>query len=275
MKNNNLNGCNVVVTRPAAQAQGLAKLIENAGGNALLFPVLKITETDDKSELDTLIQELEHYSILIFISPNAVNIGLGYILQQRQIPANCKIAAVGKSSARCAQLLLNRDIDIVPKAFDGHSGGYNSESLLSLPALKNVVNQKIAILKGNGGRELLATTLRDRGAQVSYINTYQRTIPDDSELTNRIEELLTHTQDSNPICVTITSAESLTNFLTLLGEHATQWLAKSQLIVINERLVSIAIQLGFKKKPLVALNASDQALADSVASWYENKAKLT
>lgn len=273
MKNNSLQGCSVVVTRPSAQAQGLAELIENAGGNVILFPVLKITPIDDNSELDTLIHEIEQYSILIFISPNAVNFGLSYILKQRQIPDNCKIATVGKGSARCAKELLKRDIDIVPEAFDGQSGGYNSESLLSLPALKNVANHKIAILRGNGGRKMLGDTLRDRAAQVRYINTYQRTIPDDEQLENRIQELITHVKNIDSMCVTITSEASLTNFLTLLGTHAATWLNNSQLIVINERLVSIAQQLGFKKQAIVALNASDQALADSVANWYSNKAK--
>lgn len=270
MKNNSLQGCSVVVTRPEKQAQGLSELIENAGGNAILFPLIKISESRDKSELDKLVQELSGYSILIFISPNAVNYGLGYLLQQTQIPEACKIATVGKGSALCARVLLQRDIDIVPKAFDGVSGGYNSESLLALPALLSVKNKKIAILRGNGGRELLATTLRERGAQVSYISTYTRSIPDDNDSIKRLNTLVTQAEISDFMCVTITSGESLTNFLTLLGSHAVEWRNKAQLIVINPRLVTLAQQLGFKKAPLVAKNASDRALLECTENWYSN-----
>ncbi len=267
MKNNSLQGCSVVITRPVEQAAGLAELITDAGGNAILFPVLKITESSDKSPLDKLIQELSLYSILIFISPNAVKYGLGYLLQHTQIPKQCKIATVGKGSALKAKQLLQRDIDIVPKAFDGKSGGYNSESLLALPELKSVKNKKIAILRGNGGRELLADTLRERGALVSYINTYTRCLPDEKnnvESLNRLITLIENTQNNEFMYVIITSGEGLNNCLHLLGKHATECLNKTQLIVINERLVAIAKKLGFKKNPLVAKNASDQALADCV-----------
>jgi len=271
MKNNSLQGCSVVVTRPAAQAQGLAELIENAGGRAIKFPVLKITDTDNKSDLDKLIQDIAHYSILIFISPNAVNYGLGYLLQHTRIPDECQIATVGKGSAACATQLLQRDIDIVPTAFDGQSGGYNTESLLALAELQSVKNKKIAILRGNGGRELLADTLRERGALVSYINTYTRSIPDDAACEKRLSNLLSRFKEmesENSLCVTITSGESLKNFLTLLDGNTPEWLNKVQLIVINTRLVAIAKQLGFKNDPIVADNASDQALADCVKNWF-------
>jgi len=269
MINNNLQGCSVVVTRPAAQADSLAEMIEDAGGKALLFPVLQISESSDKSELDSLIQSLPDYSILILISPNAVNFGLGYLLQHTQIPTSCQIATVGKGSALCAKVLLNREIDIVPSAFDGQSGGYNSEALLALPELQDVKNKKIAILRGNGGRELLADTLRERGALVSYINTYNRCIPDDDDVQKRLNTLIANAEDKAAICVTITSAEGLRNFLTLLGNHATEWLSKTQLIIINVRLLKIAKQLGFKKEALVAKNASDQALTDCVVDWFK------
>jgi uroporphyrinogen-III synthase len=271
MENNSLQGCNVVVTRPAAQAQGLSALINNAGGNAILFPVLKITENDDKSALDRFISEISDYAILIFISPNAVKFGLGYILQHHQIPDSVKIACVGKGSAVIAKNLLQRDIDIVPKAFDGQSGGYNSESLLTLAELQSVKDKKIVILRGNGGRELLADTLRERGALVSYINTYTRSIPDDDNIEQRLNVLTKHFETNEALCVTITSGESLHNFVSLLGKHAAEWLNKIQLIVINTRLVTIARQLGFKENPLIAKNASDQALADCAYDWYVSK----
>ncbi len=269
MENNSLQGCTVVVTRPAEQAQGMVDQIERAGGRAVLFPVLKITAADDKTALDKLVQELTQYSILIFISPNAVKYGLGYLLQHSQIPEQCKIATVGAASATSAVQLLQRDIDIVPASFDGQSGGYNSESLLALAELQVVKNQKIAILRGNGGRELLATTLRERGAQVSYINTYKRSIPDDENCTKRLERLLTEANNTNAMCVTITSGESLHNFLTLLGEYADEWRQTIQLIVINQRLVSIAQQLGFKKQALVADNATNQALTNCALQWHQ------
>jgi len=270
MQNNTLQGCSVVITRPAAQAQGLADLIGASGGHTVLFPVLKITDAVDKSALDKLIQEIAQYSILIFISPNAVKYGLAYLLKHTQIPSSCRIAAVGKGTARAANDLLQHDIDIVPAAFDGQSGGYNTESLLKLPELVSVKDQRIAIIRGNGGRELLASTLRERGAKVSYICSYTRSIPDDNKLAQRLKTLNSERDNVKQLCVTVTSGESLTNFVSLLASNANSWLNNVQLIVINARLVTIAKKLGFKIEPLIAYNASDLAIAECVINWYKN-----
>ena len=46
-----LTGINILVTRPAHQADDLAARIRIAGGNPVLFPVLKILDAQDQRPL--------------------------------------------------------------------------------------------------------------------------------------------------------------------------------------------------------------------------------
>ena len=40
----NLRGRGILITRPREQAQGLANLVEAAGGRAILFPAIEIPD---------------------------------------------------------------------------------------------------------------------------------------------------------------------------------------------------------------------------------------
>jgi uroporphyrinogen-III synthase len=50
----------------------------------------------------------------------------------------------------------------------------DSEGLLALPQLQVVAQRRIVLVKGPGGRELIADTLRERGAEVIEFNCYRR-----------------------------------------------------------------------------------------------------
>lgn len=253
-----LQGRYVVVTRPAHQADSLCELIETHGGHAIRFPVLKIEPKID-SEFSAIVRHLKEYDLAVFISPNAVRHAWPEIKAHGGKPAHLKVAAVGKATAS-ALAQRGCTVDIFPQQ------QFNSEALLALPLLQNVRGNKVVIFRGEGGRELLAQTLKERGASVDYAQCYRRTRPniDPQPL---LEGWAKHKLD----ILTVTSGEGLENLVNMVGTAGVEKLKNTPLVVVSERMAESAKQLGFHSSILIAVKASDDEILNAVASWVRQQ----
>ncbi|MGZ4954316.1 MAG: uroporphyrinogen-III synthase [Methylobacter sp.] len=229
-----LNGIRVLVTRPEHQAENLSRLIEQRGGISVRFPTLDIVSRDAAEEIKNTLANLDSFQWVIFISANAVNFALK--ANSGKIPRTkfVRFAAVGQSTAQ-AMRMAGLAVDLVPE------NGYNSETLLAIPQLQEVEKQRFLIVRGEGGREQLATTLRSRGAEVNYLEVYKRIIPriDSSPV---VELLAQHSLD----VITVTSAEALQNLNLMLGEN-NKLLSLIPLVVVSDRIRCIAADMGFNR----------------------------
>ena len=245
----------VLVTRPAAQAESLAALIELAGGEAVRFPVLEILDPVDSAALQRIVDRLDEFDMAIFISPNAVNKAMNVIRSRRPLPARLKLACVGRGSARELKHFGQEDV-IAP------TGRFDSEALLDLPALADIAGQRIVIFRGDGGREVLGETLQHRGASVEYAECYRRGKPQVDTTA-----LLRRWARGGIDVVTVTSVQSLRNLYDLVGKLGQQWLVKTPIVVISDRMVATCRELGFKGEPLIAPEASDEAIVKTIRAW--------
>jgi uroporphyrinogen-III synthase len=242
----------VLVTRPAGQADGLSRMLEDAGYTALRLATIEIREPDEVESLQSLVESLQDYDLAVFISVNAVARGLDYILARRDWPQQVKIATVGASSAAAL-----REHGLAPDLVPAHQ--YNSEALLALDELQDMHGKRVVILRGNGGREHLRDTLRARGAEVDYVEVYRRVCPaTDSQL---MRSLL---QPGALDIITLTSNETLLNLFTMAGEDGQPQLRTLPLVVASERQAQLARELGFEHAAVVAENAGDAALVEAV-----------
>lgn len=250
-----LAGTTIVVTRPAHQADSLCKLINDHGGKTIRFPVLEITTPPNALSPQQIQSKLTAAHLLIFISPNAVDYGMKSVAAAGGIPAAVKVAAVGQGTAN-KLAAWKQHVDIFP------SKQFNSEALLAMHELQRVDGQNIVIFRGVGGRELLADSLRQRGAHVDYIECYQRIRPntDSSELS---EQLSQESVDA----VVVTSNEGLQNLYDMLRDDDRLRLLKAQLFVVSERAKELAHTLGFLKPAIVVSKASDEGI---LAGLLEN-----
>lgn len=228
-----LRGRGVVVTRPAQQAAALARLIEDAGGQALLYPMIEI-EPAAGATLDALIHVLERFDLAIFISRNAVEQGLASVAQRRDWPAGLAVAAVGGGTRDALEARGFTNV-IAPQG----PGGSESLLVLLAPPVMDVRGKRIAIFRGTGGRELLERSLRERGAVVEYAECYRRKAPQTD-----VRPLIDAWSCGRVHAVAVSSGEALANFAGLLGGSGRAQLSATPLFVPHSRVAEDARALG-------------------------------
>jgi uroporphyrinogen-III synthase len=233
-----LSGLSILVTRPQAQAQLLSDLIVDQGGIAIRFPVITIKQLDTHLWAKS---NLADAAMIIFVSRNAVNYFMAGL--KSDIASTLKFVAIGKGTAEAMREKGLR-VDLQPEKTVG------SEGLLAMPEFEGVSGKKIVIVRGKGGRELLADTLIARGATISYIEVYERCIASPSQ-----EQCDAALLADTIVC---TSVAGVTNLKQLLKNNIETVLIKP-LIVLSERIKQHALSLGFKQVD-VSADASDQKI---------------
>lgn len=253
-----LAGRHIVVTRPKSQATHLAAALVEAGAHPVLFPVLTIEPLADETPLLALAARLDEYDWAFFVSPNAVEHALRPILARRPWPSKLRIACIGKSSEQALAAFGLHDVLSPTQRFD-------SEALLELPELAQVQGQRMIIFRGDGGRELLGDTLRQRGAQVDYQTCYRRGLPKADPA-----PLLKLWQEGHCDALTLTSSEGLRNLFTLLGKFGQAWLKKTPTFAPHERIIEQAKQLGLRQ--LILTGPGDEGLIAGLNEYFREHA---
>jgi len=236
-----LKGLHIAVTRPTDQASSLCVAIQQHGGHSILFPLLAIAPLQDYREFDLAITVLEHADWAIFISTNAVNNAMPRVLKKYgNVPENVNFAAIGSQTAKELGF-YGIDHVLMPHT------RFDSESLLDLAQMHDVANKTVIIFRGHGGREVLADTLKSRGARIVFAESYRRINPQtDTQFLNNLW------QHKKLDAVIVTSSEAmrnllgLSNSLNLANAGEPEWLRNVTLCVNHSRIAELPLQLGLK-----------------------------
>ncbi len=172
-------------TRPAERAISLQQLTSSELSHApnklqiISLPLLELVPTKltdiERHNLDKL--KTGYYQRLIVISPTAGQLGCQYLSQHSlQLTTDVthivnvdQIVSVGKATATT---LMKYNLPSILPAVSSNEGMLEMDCLSGLDHRHSVM-----LWRGQGGRDLLINTLRQRGVTVDVVEWYQRQLP--------------------------------------------------------------------------------------------------
>ena len=222
-----LQGVRVLVTRPEPAAKRLADAFAAEGAIAACVPAIAIAPVEDRRSAERLHARLADVSVAVFTSVNSVDGFFALMPDTTGDRLPPVVLAVGRATARA---LRDRGVAGVHTP----SGRFDSEGLLACPQLqaRPVAHRLVALVKGEGGRDLLGRELRRRGAEVIEASVYRRRTPE------RLSGMLDGVRESTDV-VTATSAEALENLLDATP-WAASWLSRRIVVAASERVADVA-----------------------------------
>ncbi|WP_272907018.1 fused uroporphyrinogen-III synthase HemD/membrane protein HemX [Mycetohabitans rhizoxinica] len=170
------------------------------------------------------------------------------------------------------------DTPAVQVSSDSYASGdaprYDSEALIDALAtafaphgLTALQGQHVLLVRGDGGRELLAETLRAHGAIVQALGAYQRRLPEPSfDAWQRVHALLA----GQPHAWVLTSSEGVRNLEELAREHLNRdeivALKRAPIVTPHPRIGDTARKAGFDT--ITVSGAGDQAIVGALRAVF-------
>lgn len=245
----------VLLTRPAGQAAALARRLRALGARVSLFPALRIVPEAPGA---AALERLRRADLALFASANAVRCLRPHL---GAAPADAVPAERGAIGAATARALRDAGCPATLAA----RRPYSSESLLEAPELQDLAGKTAVVVRGAGGRGLLARELRRRGAAVHYAETYRRE-PTDQMLSLR---KLRHGRVE---AVCLASAETAARLRERAPDGERGALLDCPVVAGGERVAAACRGLGYRRIAAVAEDPGDDAMCAALAAHFARTA---
>ncbi len=242
----------VLSLRPRGQHAGLRAVATRLGARTLALSPFAIDALDNAPTRAALKQVLRA-DIVLYTSPNAV--AMAASMQALQARRGQRVLAVGGGTARALQ--RHGIIALAPQRMD-------SEGLLAMPELADVAGQRIGLITGTGGRNLLAPALRKRGAEVQRVDVYARVLL--APTPQALEKLRAALADARHVLLPLSSGEALQQLLAELPTDLRNPFTRIAVVAASARLAEAARGAGFRRiatasdaRPAALLHAAVRA----------------
>ena len=250
---------NVALTRPVGKSEPLSELLTAQGIGSVICPVLQLDAVSVSDTASAMVAEAE---LAIFVSPDAV--GFFHSLDIA-LPSHCQVLAVGQGTAKALQDKLAVKAKYPQQA--------DSEGLLALPELAQVEGKRVLLVKGKGGRTLIANTLKSRGAILDNLVVYQRT-----PIKANSDSWLDHWRSQQITGIVITSNTAADAIFNVQDTVCKDWLQGNTFFVVSQRTADY-LQHTYHIIPshiVVCPGPDNQAIAATIADHTKQQgSKMT
>lgn len=206
----------IAITRPEGKGEQLAELLIAQQIDIVKTPVLELEMLPVNN---TQLLPIDDADVIIFISQDAVK---GLATHLPQLPSTATLVAVGEQTAKAIDKVYAREAQ-TPVQQD-------SEGVLALPQLQSIADKQVVIVKGEGGRTLLAKTLKARGALLNQCLVYRRTpvlAPSDT--------WLDHWREAKIDGIVITSNAAINAIFNTTNKVLLAWLNQCHFYLVSQR----------------------------------------
>jgi len=256
-----LAGRRIVITRAREQAGQFRRLLEEAGGEVLEVPTIRIEPPESWGPLDHAISRLDEFQWLIFTSVNGVeSFRQRLATNGKDLGAvgHYRVAAIGPATADALKA-LGVSPEVVPDE-------YRAEGLLENLRAHIRPGDRVLLPRAAETRDLLVKELGRLGADVAEVPAYQ------TVAVRAGAPLLRRAFESGTVdVVTFTSSSTVRHFVAMFapGEAATL-LGKAAVACIGPITAQTAAELGLHTDIMPA-EYTIPALARAIIEYYSKK----
>lgn len=258
-----LAGVTVLVTRAGAQAAGLTRQIEEAGGAVVEFPTIEIQPPADFVAFDAAIDHIEQYDWIIFTSVNSVAPFLARLRNAGKDAgalASLQVCAIGPETAK---RLSSAGITttLVPER-------YQAEGILDVVKPEWVKGKRVLIPRAAEAREVLPETLRAWGAAVDVVVAYRTALPN-IDLAP-LAELLRRKQID---VISFTSSSTVRNFVQLFSGKTLARIAPGSALACIGPITAKTVEECGGRPTIIAGEFTTAGLTKAIIGYFQSRSR--
>jgi len=258
-----LSGKKIAVTRPQDQQDSLCALIQQAGGEVLRTPLIKVAPCYDPQKLFQLLENAPQYDWICFTSVNGVKLVFDFAQKENCLVflKKSRFASIGPATQKALQE-LGMTADLVPET-------YQAEGLLEVFEKIGISGKKFLLLRAKGARPILKERLVEEGGHVVEFSIYETMFDE-----NGMNALAFFLQNNIVDVVTFTSSSTVQAFLKLLQENHLL-LSKKNLVLASIGPVTTHTLLhGGLWVDVEAKVSTTKGLADALIEFFKDGDKV-